>query len=89
MFLVNLVYVKVTKSYSKYFDRVIATLERLGLVVSVFSEYETIIGNSSAFRRSICLVYTDIIEFLTKSRKIFRKPGQNIGRCVLEFSLTH
>lgn len=67
---------QVAQSYSRYFDKFLATLEKLGLTVSMYSQYESILGNSSAFREALTLVYSDIIIFLDRSRHIFRKHGQ-------------
>lgn len=66
---------QVASSFCRYFDLLLAKLEELGTVVSIYSRYEGVFENGSQFQAALSLVYADISSFLEKAKKVFSRRG--------------
>jgi hypothetical protein len=63
------------KSFALYLDSFMAAIQRLGGSLSLFAQYEALIGHRPVFQQAISDTYETVINFLQKSKTLFRRPG--------------
>jgi hypothetical protein len=63
------------KSFTHYFECFLTAVENLGVSLSIYAQYETLLGQNQVFRTSITTAYNSVLAFLERSKKLFHKKG--------------
>jgi hypothetical protein len=63
------------KSFTHYFELFLTAVENLGVSLSIYAQYETLMGQNQIFRTSITIAYNSVLAFLKRSKKLFHKKG--------------
>jgi hypothetical protein len=72
-------------SFSQYFKKLVAMVERLSDSFSLYREYEGLLGSSGRFQEALANVYFDVLMFLKKARLVFLTKG-NLSHSLLKLS---
>ena len=63
-------------SFDEYFEAVMTKIVDVGDMVSIYSQYEKLLGHDDRFRKALSHAYFDIVQFLSKAHQIFTKGGE-------------
>lgn len=63
------------KSFTRYFESFLNTVEHLGMSLSIYAQYETLVGHNQVYRKSITTAYNSVLGFLERSKELFHRKG--------------
>jgi hypothetical protein len=63
-------------STSRYFQKLLDILERLGSQVCLYAKYEDLFGTDEKFVSALSITHLDILNVLSKARMVFERRGK-------------